>query len=103
MPDLVYLIIFLIVSLGISLFLFKKYHFFREARGFLSLLAVGIVAAFLHNVIYAFLYDIYFAGTDKDEPVFFIIALLSLGVAFFLFWIWLFSKLKKLVGNKKKK
>lgn len=101
MPDLIYFIIYILVSFGIALFLFKKYSFFRKFLGFLSALGIAVVAAFLHNLVYALLYKVYFAGTEKDEPVFFIIALLSFGIFFFLFLIWLFYKLKALVKKPK--
>ncbi len=101
MDELIYFIIYLIVSFGIALFLYKKFSFFKKVWGFLTALAAGIIAAVLHNLIYALLYNAYFAGTDKDEPVFFIIALLSFGIFFFLFWIWLFYKLKILLKKPK--
>ncbi len=101
MLELIYLIIYIIVSFGIALFLSKKYSFFKKIWGFLSALAAGIVAAILHNLVYALLYNVYFAGTDKDEPVFFIIALLCFGVFFFLFWIWFFYKVKALITKKR--
>lgn len=101
MNELIYFIIYIIISFGIALFLFKKFSFFKKIWGFLTALGVAVVAAILHNLVYALLYDAYFAGTEKDEPVFFIIALLSFGIFFFLFWIWLFYKLKALAKKPK--
>lgn len=88
--DIIYFVIYLAISFALALYLFKKYDFFKKARGFLSVLALGIVSIFLHNLFYA----LFFHGTNKDEAFFFIISLLSLGASFFLLWLWLIKTVK---------
>jgi len=89
--EIIYLTVYLVAVLAISLFLFKKYSFFQKARGFLALLTAGIASAIVHNLLYGLI----FLGSGKDEAVFFVIALVLLGAAISLFCFWLVKTAKR--------
>lgn len=98
MLNYAYFIIYLIISFSLAWFLFKKYPLFKKVWGWLILLNCFIIAAFIHNLISGIGS---FLGANIEEPFFFIIALLSLGASFFMFWLWLINKIKNKIPKDK--
>lgn len=98
MLNYVYFIIYLIISFAIAWRLREKYPLFKKIWGWLILLNGFMVAAFIHNLISGIGY---FFGANIEEPFFFIIALLSLGASFFMFWLWLIDKIRNKIPKDK--
>lgn len=98
MLQFIYFGIYLILSFSLAWFLFKKYTLFKKIWGWLILLNCFMVAAFIHNLVSSvgFLF-----GANIEEPFFFIIALLSLGASFFMFWLWLIDKIREKIPKDK--
>jgi len=85
--EVIYLIVWAVISFLIAFYLQKKYSFFKKLFGVLTLLGCFILFVFLHNVIYG-LFHI-------EEPVFFLLSLFSLGASVFLLIIQIIKKIIK--------
>lgn len=86
-----------VISGILALFLFKKVRFFQKPLGFVTLVLAFLAGIFIHYLVYI-IWAIW-------ELVFVILALLSLGVAFFLLILGLLEKIsqKKASTAKEKK
>ena len=89
--ELVYLTIWILFSVGLAVFLFKKVKFFKRIIGVFTTLLIFLVSVVLHNLVSGWL--------GKEEAVFFIVALLSFGVGIFLFLIWLVNSIKQIFSK----
>lgn len=94
LQEVVYLIIWLIVSFGVAFFLKRKYGFFRKFLGVLVLLVSAILFSLIHNFGSALL--------GFEEAVSFFLALLAFGAGVFLFILLIAERITKLLMGKTK-
>ncbi|MBN1502304.1 hypothetical protein JW930_02065 [Candidatus Woesearchaeota archaeon] len=90
----------IVTILGIMLIIKARKIKNKPARRFLYLTGVGasgiLVCSILHNLVYALFIVLFGQGFWKDEPVFFIIALIICPLLFLIGTIGTFFNLKKI-------
>lgn len=103
MSTFLYFFTYFFGCFGLSAYLFEKYLFFRKKRGFISVFFIAFIAVILHNFLDAWL----FPEINREEPVFLFMAIIGIGMSFFLFVLWLarglWYRIKRLFGKVSKK
>ena len=91
LPEIIYLLIWILTSFGLALFLQERTKFFKTIKGILVFFLIFLMGIIFHNLI---------SGLLKiEESVFFTISLLSFGVGAFLFLVWLINFVRDLINK----
>jgi len=93
-PEIIYLMVWLLVSFLVAFWLNKRYAFFQKVHSILVLLGGFLLFVVLHNVVYG-IFQTYFDSHGGDEPFFFILSFISLGTAIALLFILLIKKFRR--------
>ena len=75
------LVLYIVIAAGASYLLYSKVAWFRKPWGFLATFLFAVICVLLHNAISGLFH--------LEEPVFFSLAFVSIGVTFVLFVLWL--------------
>ena len=97
--ELIIFVIWVALSVLIALSLYYKTGYFKKLSSVILLFFIFIASVILHNLISAL---ITYFWVEVDEPVFFILALLSFGVFVILGVIQIFVGIKRLIEKMKK-
>lgn len=87
LKEVIYLIVWILLSFGLAFFLFKKVRPFRRRFAYYILILTGIASVILHNLISAWY--------EFEERAFFSLAIGSFATAFFLFSFRVLHRVRK--------